>query len=213
MKFLQESPAKTREVEVMDIDEDAFRKGVVTAKLYGYLLAPDTRRFLQNVKTGGIKSEESILHGMVEALVSSMEEDYYYIIGPGSTTRAIMNHLDLNNTLLGVDVIFNKTLVANDVTERQLLDIINGSPAKIVVTAIGGQGHILGRGNHQLSPKVLKMVGKENLIVFATKEKLTSLAGRPLLVDTGDEALNDELSGYIKVMTSKKEFIVCKVGY
>ncbi|NIB38549.1 ATP-NAD kinase family protein [Pseudomaricurvus alkylphenolicus] len=212
-EFLQRDSVKTREVEVMDIDEDAFRKGEVNARLYGYLSVPDTRRYLQSVKTGGIRSEQATLKGMVEALIQDMEKDCYYIIGPGTTTRAIMEGLDLDNTLLGVDVVRNFELIANDVSENQLLEIVGGGRAKIVVTAIGGQGHILGRGNHQLSPGLIRKVGKENLIVFATKEKLASLSGRPLLVDTGDQQLNAELSGYVKVMTGKRDFVVSKVGF
>jgi predicted polyphosphate/ATP-dependent NAD kinase len=124
-----------------------------------------------------------------------------------------MVNLGLENTLLGVDVVRDKRLVAKDVTEKQLLDLIEGEDAKIVVTVIGGQGHIFGRGNQQISPSVIREVGRENIIVVATKEKLALLRGKPLLADTGDEALNEALSGYLKVTTGYRDYVMYKVGY
>ncbi|MDB4433380.1 ATP-NAD kinase family protein [bacterium] len=212
--FLEGRLNETRAAEVMDIDEDAFRDGIVAAKLYGYLLVPEERRFLQSVKSGGIQAEKHALRRMAEDVIAGMEDDdCHYIIGPGTTTRVLMECLGLENTLLGVDVIRNKQLVANDVTENGLMEIIGGDRARIVVTVIGGQGHVFGRGNQQLSPRVIRKVGKENIVVIATKEKLISLSGRPLLVDTGDEALNAELSGYMRVTTGYRDYVMCKVGY
>jgi len=211
--FLEDRLTNTREAEVMDIDEDAFRDGVVTAQLHGYLLVPAEKRFVQSVKSGGLSSEREALNGIASDVINDMNEEDIFIIGPGTTTRLIMERLGLTNTLLGVDVIQDKKLIANDVTENRLMDIIRGKTARIVVTAIGGQGHIFGRGNQQLSPRVLRQVGKKNITVIATKEKLISLSDRPLLVDTGDEDLNDELSGYIRVTTGFRDYVMYKVGY
>jgi predicted polyphosphate/ATP-dependent NAD kinase len=212
--FLEGRIEETRPAEVMDIDEDAFREGVVAAKLYGYLRVPEERRLLQSVKAGGFRGERHALQRISEDVISGMEgDDRYYIIGPGTTTRALMERLGLENTLLGVDLIRDGKLVANDVGEAGLLEIVAENRARIVVTVIGGQGHVFGRGNQQLSPRVIRRVGVENIIVVATKEKLISLSGRPLLVDTGDEALNRELSGYMRVTTGYRDYLMCKVGY
>lgn len=214
MMFLEGNVKNFREAEVMDIDEKAFRDGVVSAKLYGYLLVPEERRFLQTIKSGGFGGEKEALQGMAADVIDRMDrENAYYIIGPGTTTRTIMERLGLEHTLLGVDIIHNNTLVARDASERQIIDIITGNKARIVVTVIGGQGHLFGRGNQQLSPTILRTVGKENIIVIATKEKLVSLSDRPLLLDTGDEALNEELSGYIRVTTGYRDYVMYKVGY
>jgi len=211
--FLGGRLVNTREAEVMDIDEDAFRQGSVSAKLYGYLIVPEEKCLVQNVKSGGIVVEKQALQGIAADVIAEMDDDCHYIIGPGTTTRAIMERLELENTLLGVDVVLNKKLVANDVTEKQLINILKSSKARIVVTAIGGQGHVFGRGNQQISPDIIRIVGKENIIVIATKEKLIALSDRPLLVDTGDEELNEELSGYIRVTTGFREYIIFKFGY
>ena len=212
--FLKGRLMNIREAEVMDIDEDAFRRGVVTAKLYGYLRVPEERRYIQSVKSGGVMAEKQHLQGISTYVIEAMEDDDgYYIIGPGTTTRTIMEDLGLKNTLLGVDIVHRKKLIASDVAEKQLLDIIHGNKAKIVLTVIGGQGHVFGRGNQQLSPRVIREVGKKNITVIATKEKLLALAGRPLLVDTGDEVLNEELSGYFKVTTGYRNYTMDKVGH
>ncbi len=212
--FLKGQLMNIRVAEVMDIDENAFRSGVVTAKLYGYLRVPEERRYIQSVKSGGVMAEKQLLQGISTYVIEAMEDDDgYYIIGPGTTTRTIMEDLGLKNTLLGVDIVHRKKLIANDVSEKQLLDIIQGNKAKIVLTVIGGQGHVFGRGNQQLSPRVIREVGKKNITVIATKEKLLALAGRPLLVDTGDEALNEELRGYFKVTTGYRDYTMYKVGH
>ena len=94
----------------------------------------------------------------------------------------------------------------------ELLDLVENKAAKIIVTAIGGQGHIFGRGNQQLSAEIIGKVGKENLAVVASRQKLVSLAGRPLMVDTGDPELDRALSGYIKVTTGPREYAMYRVG-
>ena len=160
--FLGGALMNIREAEVMDIDEDAFRQGVVSAKLYGYLRVPEERRYIQCVKSGGAQVEAQALRGIAAEVVSAMDDpDCCFLIGPGTTTRAVMEALELENTLLGVDVVRNQQLVANDLAEARLLELIAGSSAKIVVTIIGGQGHMFGRGNQQVSPQVIRAVGQE----------------------------------------------------
>ncbi len=212
VSFLTSTAPKVTEAEVMDIDEASFRRGVVAAKLYGYLQIPEERRFIQSVKSGGIQAEKQIIQGIAADLADSMEEGCLYVFGPGTTTRDILANFGLEKTLLGVDVVQNRQLIARDVSERQLSDLIAGKKAKIVVTVIGGQGYIFGRGNQQISPEIIRKVGKENVIVVATKEKLASLQGRPLLVDTGNGEVDKMLSGYVKVRIGPNNYAVYKVA-
>jgi len=214
LMFLEGRLMAIREAEVMDIDEDAFRAGAVKAKLYGYLRVPEENRFVQSVKAGSVLSEKEALQGIASDVVGLMTDpDCYFIIGPGTTTRSIMEALELRNTLLGVDVVQGGEVVASDVSENQLLKLIQGNKAKIILTIIGGQGHLFGRGNQQISPRIIREVGRENIIVIATKGKLTALTGKPLLVDTGDEALNESLIGYIRVTTGYSDYVMYPVGF
>ena len=109
-----------------------------------------------------------------------MEENHLYIIGPGTTTKAVMDNLELGNTLLGVDAVYNRELLGSDLNESQLLRMLQGKNAKIVISVIGNQGYIFGRGNQQISAEVIKIVGRENIFVLATVAKITSLKGVPL---------------------------------
>lgn len=197
--------------EVRDIDETAFREGVVQAQYYGELLTPQEHRYLQHVKCGGREVEALVLQEIADFIVEQMDEDDIYIFGPGTTTRAVMENMDLDNTLLGVDVVQGQTLLAKDVTEQEILQLTQGKSAKIVVTLIGGQGHIFGRGNHQIGPEVIRQIGKENIIVISPKSKLTELEGRPLLVDTFDPMLNESLCGLVEVVTGYDDHVVYRI--
>lgn len=193
------------QAEVRDIDEDAFREGVVRTSLYGEMLVPDDQDLLQQVKCAGQAGEEEILQGLAAWVVETMQAGCTYIIGPGSTTATIMQELGLAGTLLGVDVVRDGELLASDAGERELLELVDGSDARILVTAIGGQGHILGRGNQQISPAVIGHVGPGRIAVVATRDKLRSLDGRALRVDTGDADLDQRLSGHIQVLAGYED--------
>ena len=201
------------DADVMDIDEDAFRQGTVKAKRYGEMQTPSEVRYMQAVKNGGKETDELVLADIAAHVVSQMDEDTFYIMGSGSTVEAIMEEMGLENTLLGVDLIKDQTLVAQDLTAKQLLELTHDQSTKLVITLIGGQGHIFGRGNQQLSPLLIRAIGKENIIVVATKTKLLALNGRPLICDTGDGELDDELTGYIKVTTGFNDHIMYAVGH
>lgn len=210
--FLQGTSRDTHLAEVMDIDEESLRQGEVSAKLYGYMRIPRQRRLTQGVKASSGAGEAVAAAVAAADVVRRMEAGRYYVIGPGTTTRAIMAELELEGTLVGVDVVRDGKLEARDVGERQILDLVAGKAASIVVTVIGGQGYLFGRGNQQISPNVIREVGRENIIVVASRAKLSSLRWRPLLVDTGDDEVDALLSGYIHVVTGHDERAVCKVG-
>jgi predicted polyphosphate/ATP-dependent NAD kinase len=212
LDFLKASAPKTAEGEVMDVDEESFRRGTVSAKLYGYLRIPGESRSIQSVKSGGTQTQQQVVRGMATELFRGMEDDCLYIFGPGTTTRDILAQLHLEKTLLGVDVVLNRQLIARDVNESQLVALLDGKRAKIVVTVIGGQGYIFGRGNQQFSPNVIEKVGKDNLIVVASKQKLASLEGRPLLVDTGSEISDRLLSGYVRVIAGLEDYVMYRVA-
>jgi predicted polyphosphate/ATP-dependent NAD kinase len=193
-----------REAEVMDLDEDAFRHGEVKASCYGYMKVPVDEQRMQAMKQGGVDHEALALQDIAADIVEHMAADTLYLIGSGTTTAVIMDELDLDNTLLGIDAVYNNELIASDLNEQgimSLLDQAEYTHAKIVVTAIGGQGHIFGRGNQQLSARIIRRVGNDNIIIVATREKLRSLNNKPLRVDTGDSQLDAELVGMKHIIT------------
>jgi predicted polyphosphate/ATP-dependent NAD kinase len=214
-------PMSLHPAEVMDLDEEAFRAGQVKASCYGYLQVPvdDTR--MQVIKQGGIDHEAMALQDIASDVVENMETGVIYFIGSGSTTAAIMEELGLDNTLLGVDAVLDHQLLASDVDAAAMLELIAQHPAKIVVTSIGGQGHIFGRGNQQFSPALIRKVlaqtaaghvGRDNILIVASNEKLRSLDGRPLLIDSGDLALDTELAGMVQVISGYQQRTLYKLG-
>ncbi len=209
------------EAEVMDIDEHLFRQGEVKAKRYGEMIVPSELRYIQAVKSGGKESDQLVLQDIAADVIDRMEDELF-IIGSGSTTAFLMDELGLENTLLGVDAIHEHTLIANDLTETQLWQLLTsyhqqGIVCKLVITIIGGQGHILGRGNQQLSPRIIRFIlaqqgGQENIIIIATKRKLMALNKRPLIVDTGDSQLDQQLSGYVTITTGYKDQVLYPIS-
>jgi len=143
-----------------------------------------------------------------------MERERIYLIGPGSTTAAIMEALGLPNTLLGVDVVRDGQLLASDANEQTLLGILRDNPgeASIVVTVIGGQGHVFGRGNQQISAAVISAVGLDGIVIVAAKSKISALEGRPLLVDTNDSVLDQSLCGYRSIITGYDDQILYRIA-
>jgi predicted polyphosphate/ATP-dependent NAD kinase len=201
------------EAAVMDIDEQAFRDGVVKARRFGEMRIPAQLRYVQSVKMAGRESEELVLADLAAYVASQMEENVRYVMGSGSTVAAVMAELGLDNTLLGVDVVENGELIAKDVTAAQLLELVQGYPCKLVITLIGGQGHVFGRGNQQLSPAVIRAIGRDNIILLAGKAKLQQLQGRPLLADTGDATLDKQLTGLINIVTGYNDYVMYRLGY
>lgn len=199
------------EAEVLDIDEGLFRSGSVHAKLYGVALTPDSSEHVQAGKrsyASGTADDEA--DEIAHYIADSMAPGVAYIIGPGSTTARIAKALGQPKTLLGVDVYVDRVCVRTDVSEADLLEELRmRRRAEIVVSPIGAQGFFFGRGNQQISPKVIRSVGPRKVTVVSTPSKLS---GTPVLrVDTGDPALDAEFRGRVKVVTGYKRKRLAKV--
>ena len=230
--FLAAAPARRRTAlaEVIDLDEDAYRRGEIAPRLYGELLVPAEDRRLQARKTPSPLSDGAAAAGVAEGIARHLVPGGRCVLGPGSTVRAVAARLGVPKTLVGVDVVDVEVrtalsigaapakvalLVALDVGAADLERLVADVPSSLVVTPIGGQGFILGRGNQQMSPAVVRAVlaaaGRDGIMVAATPAKLASLQGRPLLVDSGDAALDLELSGYLSVVTGPDERTIYRV--
>jgi predicted polyphosphate/ATP-dependent NAD kinase len=211
-QFLTGEIRDLRLAEVLDLDEDAYRASRISPALYGYLMVPYRRRLIQGRKSPGPTDEKGTLESIAQDVVEQMQPGVAYIVGPGSTTRPILGCLGLEKTLVGVDIIVDRRLVAADAGEAAILRVLAEHPGNIIVTPIGGQGILFGRGNQPISPAVLRRVGRGGIVVVSLPQKIHALRGRPLLVDTGDAEVDRWLTGYLKVVTAYRERIVYRVS-
>jgi predicted polyphosphate/ATP-dependent NAD kinase len=194
-------PLPTRDAEVLDLDERLLRAGRPDPRLFALVPVPAAPGRTQARKAATPAGEADAVHRAAAGLVAELRPGIRYLLGPGGTLAEVARVLGMRGTALGVDVIEDGRMLARDVSETQALAAVEGRPARAVVTVIGGQGFLLGRGNQQLSPRVIAGLGPDPLVVVATEQKLVDLAGRPLLVDSGDPELDDRLAGHVRVIT------------
>lgn len=205
--------AELNEEEVLDIDEEAFRRGVLDARLYGYLRVPSVKQFLQAGKeassagASNIESQKEI----GEYVAESLDCETLYFLGPGTTVKAVATAIGIDKTLLGIDAVCGGNQVGSDLNESSILALMADHPKRaIIVTPLGGNGFLFGRGNRQFTPAVIRGVGRENIKVVATHDKLGKL--KCLRVDTDDPELDQELAGPIEVIVGYKYSKVVRVA-
>jgi predicted polyphosphate/ATP-dependent NAD kinase len=186
--------------EVNDIDEDAYREGEVHTELRAVARVP---------VADGLQSSKQLGGGTVESLAAGVAEEtepgVTYVFGPGSTVGAIESELGVDGTPLGVDVWRDGEVLARDASETEILEHL-GDRNVVVVSPIGGQGFVFGRGNDQISPAVLR---RAEVAVVASKAKLDDVG--VLRVDSGDDEVDDSLRGWRKVRVGRFERRMMKV--
>ncbi|MCL2890288.1 MAG: ATP-NAD kinase family protein [Methanomassiliicoccaceae archaeon] len=186
--------------EVTDINEEYHRNGILSARFYGYLTVPYVASLVQSCKgTYDTPDEYAEADEVAEYVVSQMRDDTLYIIGPGSTTGRIMERMGMKHTLLGIDAVFNNELAGFNMNESKLIDMISRYDKRILILGIiGKQGFFIGRGNKELTPAVIRMIGIDNIMLVSGITKLNDL--KELHADTGDPELDKQLKGYRKVV-------------
>jgi len=205
--------AEIVEFEVIDADEAAIRSDTFAVRLYGFLKGPFLPMHVQGSKQISLETvdEKDNQTAIAKFIIEEMQPDATYILGPGTTVKRIAELLGVKKTVLGVDI-YRKGKVILDVDEGKIMEEIGDwHNAWIVLSPIGHQGILLGRGNQQISPQIVKRIGKEHIIVGATKSKLQSIDGGVLRVDTGNAEVDEMLRGYIKVVTDYKEWRLVSV--
>lgn len=192
---------KTRETEIVDVDEEKYRAGILETKIYDTARTPYKSALVQERKqVYKSKSEEDFKLQIAIFVSEFMRDGSAYIVGAGTTTAKIAEVLETKKTLLGVDVFQNGKLISKDASERDLLTMLDQvERAKIIISPIGAQGFILGRGSQQISSRIVRRVGLENIIVVSTPHKLKETPY--LLVDTGDLELDRMIAGKRQVIT------------
>lgn len=195
-----EGELQLKDAEVVDVDEEAYRDDRIDVRLFGYARVPYRPELVQGRKfVFNEENDEQSKENIARFALEFMRDGSLYIIGAGSTTKKILDLMGLVGTLLGVDLVKDGKLIERDVNEKQILSFLKREEkAKIIVGVIGAQGFIFGRGSQQISPRVIRKAGIENIIILATPHKLANTPN--LLVDTGDEELDKEMSGYKQVV-------------
>ena len=201
---------RTAITEVMDLDEIVYQEGVWKVRMYGEAWTPSSPRFMQGAKEQVERvSEDDSIEGLANHIGSLLqdEDDLMVVWGSGGTLRRMGEHLNQSLTLLGIDIQHGESL-HTDLNETELIRIIGGHvdndgqqrPLLLLLSPMGGQGFLIGRGNLQLSPSVLRLVGHTNLLGVATPSKLIGLEA--VRIDTGDESLDDEFQAkrFIKIL-------------
>jgi len=215
LKIIHGAMVDMSKAQVLDIDEEKFRDNRVNTKVYGEMTIPQDGHFTQAVKISGVENEDLATQEIAAWITETIDPDLVYFVASGRTCFTIKEEIGVSGTLLGVDVILNGTCILQDATESDLISLINQykvDKTRLILSFIGGQGILLGRGNHQVSHKVIEMIPKSQLMVVATKTKIKELNGQPLFIDTGSPALNKTLSGYIEVITGYDERILYPIG-
>ena len=201
--------------EVMDLDEDVYQEGVWKVRMYGEAWTPSSPRFMQGAKEQVERSSEvDTIEGLAHHVQTLLEDNPELMIvwGSGGTLRRMGEHVNLELTLLGIDaqgpdIAGQRTLYA-DLNEQDLLNVLakhvdeNGAPKPrlLLLSPMGGQGFLIGRGNLQLSPDVLRVIEFENILGVATPSKLIGL--QAVRIDTGDPELDSEFQAkrFVKIL-------------
>jgi predicted polyphosphate/ATP-dependent NAD kinase len=203
-----ENQAETADFEIVDADEDMIRSDTFAVKLYGFLkgaFVPSRMQGSKQISPETSDEKENQL-AIARFILEELPSDSTCILGPGTTIRRVADLLGIKKTVLGVDI-YRKDKVVLDVDEKRILkEVKKWKNAWIILSPIGRQGILLGRGNQQISPEIIRRVGKQRIIVAATKSKLQSIEGNALRVDTGDAEVDNMLRGYIRVITDYKEW-------
>ena len=194
--------ALLRDAEVMDREIVGAGEMPASPKLYGFLRVPKISFFVPHAKASSILADERALEGAAQRLVRLTQDEHISVLGPGMTLERVKQAAGCSGSPLAVAAVSGGRCVGRDLNETQILGAIADQPARLIVGVVGGQGFLFGRGNQQLSPRVIRAVGLQNIVVVAAAEKLLALESGALLVDTGDETLDDELAGFIPVIVS-----------
>lgn len=200
--------AEITEFEIIDADEKAIRNDSFVIKLHGYMKGPFLPARIQGSKqiSPETTDEKDNQTAIARFIIEEKQSKATWILGPGTTVKRVAELLGVEKTVLGVDIYKDGKVILDVDEEKILKEVSNWQSTWIVVSPIGHQGIILGRGNQQISPNIMKRVGKQRTIVVATKSKLQNLEEKILRVDTGDSEADSMLRGYIRVVTDYREW-------
>ncbi len=201
LNAISKAEIRMTDAEVMDIDEELYRKGVLSARSYGYLKVPMLNDIVMNSKAeydmGGVED-------IAEYIIDHMD-DRYYVIGPGNTCKTIETEMGINTNPLAFDILRNRKLIKEDAAEHDIYDACKKG-CRLIISPIGGQNFLIGRGNKQISSRVLELLDADDIMVVASPSKAENIRG--LYVDSD---VNPWKNGYVRVLTGYGKYKIVPV--
>lgn len=187
---------RTADREISDLDEAAYRGGEVRTAVRAVRPVP-----VDDAVQGTKQRTSGSVEGITAGVTASITPGRRYVLGPGGTLNAIKTALGFDGSPLGVDI-WEATedggrVVARDAAASDILAAVDGDHV-VIVSPLGGQGFVFGRGNDQLSPAVLADATVE---IVAAPEKLDTLD--VLRIDIDDPAIAESLRGWHPVRTGR----------
>lgn len=199
---------RTTTAEIVDLDESARRRGIVGSRLYAVVRTPCAPRLLQSRKIGSGAGEETDIDGMAAQCRLRLHPDRLWLLGPGTTVAGIAARLNLSGSLLGVDIADDTGVLVSDATAAQIAAAARGRQVQVLLSPVGGQGFLLGRGNQQIAAGLGEDLGGAELIVVAAERKLAEFGGR-LYADVGRPAPPT----FVRVITGRHSTAMISVGW
>ena len=199
------------DAEIMDRIDSKVPGQACSPQLFGIVRTPGYRFLVPGAKASRPVAAPQALAAAVDRVAALLQDNSVSLIGPGSTMQALATQLGFEGSALGVDATRNGKVLAIDLDEARILELIGGEAARIVLSVVGGQGFLFGRGNQPLSARVISEVGVDNIVIVASLEKLAGLPGNCLFVDTGDERVDDLLAGFLPVIVSDAKTVMMPV--
>jgi predicted polyphosphate/ATP-dependent NAD kinase len=217
LRLLEGGLVAVHPAEVRDVDEAALREGRIATRYYGELWVPAVGGYLQHVKSGGREVEALVVEEIVAGIGERVDEWFAahpgsaVVLGPGSTVAAIKSRCGIEPTLLGFDALRDGIPIGRDLDAAALDELIDARTI-IVLSFSRDQGFLLGRGNQQLTPELLRRIPREQLWVVGTRSKLATLQGRPLLIDSGALDVDAKFTGLIEIVGGYDDVLLYRAG-
>jgi predicted polyphosphate/ATP-dependent NAD kinase len=209
--------ASVRQVEILDVVHES-RNGESADALwqsshfFGVACAPHAPEYLQNAKSTSSAQGDVGINELAQEIAQTLDPSRLYLFGPGTTTHKILESLSVQSNVQGIDAFFNGQIIGKDLSEREILELLERfGGATLFLGVIGGQGFLLGRGNQQLSAKVIELVSPDNIVLLSSAEKIDKLFPAHLYVDLGDAEIEALIQGYRQVQVAPGRSTLCRV--
>ncbi len=201
LEFFLSNSVKFEDKEILDYDFKEDR-----LKLFGEMSGIQSKTYNQDPKQVFASTDISSLG---YGIAADMSSEISYIIGPGSTCNSILEALGVPGTdLLNFKIVKNRRVVKSRAGEEDILAAMKDGNYRLIISPIGGMGILVGRGNYELSDRVLTELRPENLIIVATREKMIPINE---IIMIAPVAISDRFGQYVRISVGIDEFVIKKL--